>query len=110
MSEPPTVYNLCRNSLFSLKKSAWHHKISNVHALFCNLRFFKQEGMALYDTVLVGDLSKFDIKYVDIECQPDKDLEELKTVVETTTKKASCAFELLMARGRSFPTKRKNRY
>ena len=66
--------------------------------------------MSLYDTVLVGDLSKFGIKYVDIECQPDQDLEEMKTVVETTTKKATCAFELLMAKGRSFPTKRKSRY
>ena len=66
--------------------------------------------MSLYDTVLVGDLSKFGIKYVDIECKPDDDLEEMKSVVKETTKKAVCAFELLMSKGRSFPMKRKSRY
>ena len=59
----------------------------------------QQEGMSLYDTVMVGDLSKFGINYVDIECK-----------LEEKPKKAVCAFELLMSKGRSFPKKRKSRY
>ena len=70
----------------------------------------QQEGMSLYDTVLVGDLSKFGINYVDIECKLEDDPEEMKSVVKETTKKAVCAFELLMSKGLSFPKKRKSRY
>ena len=41
----------------------------------------------LHDEILVGDLSKFGIKYLTIECQPDKELEEMKAVVQGVTKK-----------------------
>ena len=34
--------------------------------------------MVLHDEIHVGDLSKFGIKYLTIECQPDKELEEMK--------------------------------
>ena len=34
--------------------------------------------MVLHDEILVGDLSKFGIKYLTIECHPDKELEEMK--------------------------------
>ena len=34
--------------------------------------------MVLHDEILVGDLSKFGIKNLTIECQPDKELEEMK--------------------------------
>ena len=40
--------------------------------------YISQEGMVLHDEILVGDLSKFGIKYLTIECQPDKELEEMK--------------------------------
>ena len=59
--------------------------------------------MVLHDEILVGDLSKFGIKYLTIECQPDKELEEMKAVVQGVIKKAACAFEILMAKGRSLP-------
>ena len=32
--------------------------------------------MVLHVEILVGDLSKFGIKYLTIECQPDKEIEE----------------------------------
>ena len=34
----------------------------------------------------MGDLSKFGIKYLTVECQPDKEL-EMKAVVQGVTKK-----------------------
>lgn len=66
--------------------------------------------MVLHDEILVGDLTKFGIKYLTIECQPDEELEEMKAVVQEVTKKAANAYEIIMAKGRSLPKKRKNRY
>ena len=40
--------------------------------------YISQKGMVLHDEILVGDLSKLGIKYLTIECQPDKELEEMK--------------------------------
>ena len=58
----------------------------------------------------VGDIISFNIKYLEFDCQYDQDREEMKEVVQETTKKAINAFELLMAKGRAYPDEKKNRY
>lgn len=66
--------------------------------------------MVLDDNLTVGDIVGFHLTYLDYECLYDAELEAAKKVVEETTLRTVNAFELLMAKGREFPEKKKQRY
>lgn len=64
-------------------------------------------------TVSVGDLVGFQMKYLEFVCEPE-DEHALNTGVliaaESATRKAVDAFQILMAKGHSFPAKKISRY
>lgn len=64
-------------------------------------------------SVSVGDLVGFQMKYLEFVCEPE-DEPAMNTGVliaaESATRKAINAFQVLMAKGRSFPAKKTSRY
>ena len=65
--------------------------------------------MVLDGNLTVGDVVGFNLKYLTFERKSDSELAEFQAVVEATTKKTVNAFQLLMAKGREFPDKKKQR-
>ena len=59
--------------------------------------------------VTVGDLNSFGTKSLTLKCVSDPDLDIVQAAAEEATVKASNSFEILMAKGRTFPVKRKKR-
>lgn len=66
--------------------------------------------MVLDEQLTVGDVVGFHLKYLSFDCASDPELEEYRTVVAETTKKTINAFQYMMAGGRGFPEKKKQRY